>query len=183
MELYEKISTFIESYGNLDRNVFLTRFDNPFLVINIPVTAGSSVDTSALGASPKADNRTVLSEEKRKTGSLLTVVAEVAKSDQDATGGLITVGRAQENDMVLPNRSISRHHANFYIDRNSGSASIEEVGSSYGTVVDGQPLAPGKTLPLKGGTTIIFAKSIQCTFLFPNEFYDYIQALARLRRG
>ncbi|MHC4599554.1 MAG: FHA domain-containing protein [Planctomycetota bacterium] len=183
MELYEKISTFIENYGNLDRNVFLARFDNPFLVINIPITAGSSVDTSALGTSPKADSRTVLSEEEKKSGPLLTLVAEVAKSDHDATGGLIAVGRAQESDVVLPNRSISRHHANFYLEKNSGSASIEDVGSSYGTVVDGQPLAPGKTLPLKSGTTIIFAKSIQCTFLYPNEFYDYIQALARLRRG
>ena len=182
MKPFEPIENFIEGFGSLSRDVFVDRFENPFIVVNLPSAAADSDDSTST-RHKKSTKRTVMSGEESEKSHLVTLVAEVTKADQNAAGSLITVGRSEENDVPLGNPSISSHHANFYLDPNTRVSSIEDVGSSYGTIVDGKSLPPGKILPLKSGTTIVFARTIQCTFLYPKEFFDYIQALVRLRKG
>lgn len=60
----------------------------------------------------------------------------------------ITLGRADDNNIVLPFPSVSAHHACLY--RSENSLVIADLGSTNGTFVDGRrirrptPLAPGK---------------------------------------
>jgi tetratricopeptide (TPR) repeat protein len=48
----------------------------------------------------------------------------------------ITIGRAPGNDLMLPNYSVSRHHATVRYE--DGSFKVEDLGSKLGTVVSGK---------------------------------------------
>lgn len=58
----------------------------------------------------------------------------------------LTIGRAEENDLVLPQGGVSRRHARFFLK--NGQVVVEDNGSANGTFVDGErisgptPLAP-----------------------------------------
>lgn len=52
--------------------------------------------------------------------------------------GAVVIGRAPGNDIVLPDRAVSRHHARLELAPN-GQATICDLGSHNGTWVDGRP--------------------------------------------
>lgn len=73
--------------------------------------------------------------------------------------GTLAVGRSQKCDVAIDSGSVSRHHANLLVGQ---EVVIEDVGSSNGTFVDGQRLAPntkvrlGVGIPfLIGGVTVM----------------------------
>ena len=98
-----------------------------------------------------------------------SVVIEAVSDDRGATYLLeradgrqillrdgLRLGRAPDNDLVLPDRRVSRRHARIAADDGaaaSGGFFIEDVGSSNGTFVDGRRvtrafLDPGATITL-----------------------------------
>lgn len=54
----------------------------------------------------------------------------------------IFIGQAEGNELVLDDRSVSRRHARFSVE--SGKLTVEDLGSSNGTLVGNQRLAPNK---------------------------------------
>jgi|GEM_PF-2282485 len=54
----------------------------------------------------------------------------------------IFIGQAEGNELVLEDRSVSRRHARFSVE--SGKLTVEDLGSSNGTLVGEQRLAPNK---------------------------------------
>jgi len=58
-------------------------------------------------------------------------VVEKKRFDQE----MISIGRAQENDLVINNLSVSRYHAIMY--NKGGKVVIKDMGSSNGTFVNG----------------------------------------------
>ena len=56
------------------------------------------------------------------------------------SGAATTIGRADDNDLVLPELEISRHHARLYRTE-QGRFELEDLGSSNGTYVNGQRIA------------------------------------------
>ncbi len=62
-------------------------------------------------------------------------------------GRSVTIGSAEDNDLVLPHRTVSAHHAS--IRQTAGSCYIRDLGSTNGTFLNGQrieveqPLRPG----------------------------------------
>lgn len=67
----------------------------------------------------------------------------------------ITVGRADDNDIVINASGISKRHAVFIL-RKDGSVHLADLGSSNGTTVNGTPLARGQTFELSSGDSVTF---------------------------
>jgi DNA-binding NtrC family response regulator len=63
--------------------------------------------------------------------------------------GTLTIGRASKCDVVIDSGSVSRHHANLYL--NVMDVELEDVGSSNGTFVDGARLAANHRAKLAVG--------------------------------
>lgn len=61
----------------------------------------------------------------------------------------ITLGRAASNTMVLEDEFVSSHHARIFQDPASRSWIIEDLGSTNGTVVDGQRISEPVSLPAR----------------------------------
>jgi hypothetical protein len=90
-----------------------------------------------------------------KTGTLATLVYPLRSSVH-----LVSVGRAPDNDVVIPDRSISRRHA--FVKRGAqGGFQMLDAGSSNGTTINGatvyakgagppSTLASGDTVKLGG---------------------------------
>jgi transcriptional regulator with GAF, ATPase, and Fis domain len=74
-----------------------------------------------------------------------------------AKRGILRVGTAPDNDLVLHDRSVSRHHLR--IELRSDRVIIEDLDSSNGTRIDGvsilkAPLAPGASIQI-GQTSLV----------------------------
>ncbi|MFI0789484.1 FHA domain-containing protein [Streptomyces lydicus] len=63
------------------------------------------------------------------------------------TGRVMRIGRALENELVVSDLQVSRHHAEFHATPD-GRFEIRDLGSHNGTYVNGQPVA-------KSGTAVI----------------------------
>jgi len=133
-----------------------TRIDVAEFRISIEplVPQGSQPVALALGSAPGA----------RVSSSGLRLIAEGGPYDGrefNLPPGGLKVGRATDNDLVLDDPSLSRHHAQ--VNRPGGKLEVEDLGSSNGTFVNGRrvgksPIGPGDvvrfgdlTFRLEGG--------------------------------
>ncbi|WP_445400085.1 FHA domain-containing protein [Streptomyces sp. LE64] len=72
---------------------------------------------------------------------------------QFALGRVMRIGRALENELVVSDLQVSRHHAEFHATPD-GRFEIRDLGSHNGTYVNGMPIAKGGSA-LLGPTDII----------------------------
>jgi hypothetical protein len=68
---------------------------------------------------------------------------------------VVRLGRALSNDVILDDRRVSRRHAQ--LRWRAGTYYLSDIGSSGGTVVNGQPIRPGEEVPLAAGGVISLA--------------------------
>ena len=66
-----------------------------------------------------------------------------------STGKETKIGRATDNDIVLGDSSVSRHHA--AIESRNGSFQVRDLGSQNGTFVRGERVSEA---PLKNGDPV-----------------------------
>ncbi|MFH9721346.1 FHA domain-containing protein [Streptomyces sp. NPDC017254] len=71
---------------------------------------------------------------------------------QLALGHVMRIGRALENELVVSDLQVSRHHAEFHATPD-GRFEIRDLGSHNGTYVNGQPIT-------KGGTALLGPQDI-----------------------
>jgi pSer/pThr/pTyr-binding forkhead associated (FHA) protein len=74
-------------------------------------------------------------------------------------GRRVTVGRASDNDIVIDDPTVSRHHLVF--ERLAAGWSAHDVRSMNGTLVNGKPISAGRPLYhddqlLLGDTKIVY---------------------------
>ncbi|MFF9621139.1 FHA domain-containing protein [Streptomyces griseosporeus] len=72
---------------------------------------------------------------------------------QFSLGRVMRIGRALENDLVVSDLQVSRHHAEFH-STPDGRMEIRDLGSHNGTYVNGQPITKGGS-QLLGPTDIV----------------------------
>ena len=78
--------------------------------------------------------------------------------------GVTTVGRRGDNDLVIPDAYTSGSHAQ--IIREGPALFLVDVGSTNGTTLNGERLAPGERVPLNDGDAIVFGQ-VTATFHSP----------------
>jgi pSer/pThr/pTyr-binding forkhead associated (FHA) protein len=89
----------------------------------------------------------------------LLVSSEGSPSVQfDLGGALISIGRASDNDVIVDDAQVSRHHCQLKLQH--GAYSFADLGSRNGSAVNGQPvnevaLGPGDVIRI-GATEIEF---------------------------
>ncbi|WOX25179.1 FHA domain-containing protein [Streptomyces solicathayae] len=72
---------------------------------------------------------------------------------QLALGHVMRIGRALENELVVSDLQVSRHHAEFHATPD-GRMEIRDLGSHNGTYVNGQPIPKGGTALLGPNDTV-----------------------------
>jgi len=78
------------------------------------------------------------------------------KSNRNAFGSKITVGRARNNDVIVRAPKISKLHAAFYSGAHGANYKLQDMGSLNGTVVNGRRLHSKERSALNPGDVITF---------------------------
>src|SRR4051794_31133008 len=69
----------------------------------------------------------------------------------------LTVGRAEDNGLILSEGGVSRKHARFFLQE--GGLFLEDLGSSNGSFVDGVKISSPTAVP-PGGEVVIGAYKV-----------------------
>lgn len=115
-----------------------------------------------------------------ETTASLALVAYPVRRTGRSVGHLITVGRASNNDVVIPDLSISRFHA-FLKERGDGGYVLQDAGSTNGTTLNGRSVprqGHGDALELKGGDTLRFGQ-VALTWLAADAFQAFVAQVER----
>jgi hypothetical protein len=122
---------------------------------------GQVKSDGARPAKPAAPSLEAGREERARVAGLLEKHAYVAvplqkrESRDAAFPDRISVGRAQNKDIVLRHPSISKFHAWFEVDP-SQAVHIADSGSTNKTQVNGQPLDPKTSVAVASGDRVLF---------------------------
>jgi len=99
-------------------------------------------------------------------------ILAVDKAESNAFGMMITLGRAANNDLVVPDQRVSKFHA--YLRRQGDTWTLTDANSTNGTRVDGVPVPPHQGVPLRSGAQIELSQAIEILFLEPPELYSKV---------
>jgi hypothetical protein len=109
-------------------------------------------------------------------------LVKLEKSTRNPWKYRISVGRAKNNDIVIRHPSVSKLHAHFLISHDTprGEAPVNlrltDVGSSNGTQINGQELAPDEIRELNPGDLINFGE-IAAEFLDAGTLHGKLRML------
>ncbi|MBU8897504.1 FHA domain-containing protein [Corallococcus sp. H22C18031201] len=106
------------------------------------------------------------------------VVFPLVKSQGNAFGRGITVGRTGNNDVVLDDGSVSRFHAWFAWDAGKSCFLLTDAGSKNGSWVAGGRLPARKATVLEDGTRLRFGQ-VEVSFYLASGFTRLL--IARLK--
>ena len=100
-----------------------------------------------------------------------TVLTGVARGTRRLVGNRTTIGKASDNHLVLPDRTVSRHHCELV--RTKDGVLVRDLGSTNGTRVDGTRVTeaiarPGATVRV-GAVEIVIRPSAQPVTVLPSE--------------
>lgn len=111
----------------------------------------------------------------RRAGNDLLVVSVRKRQQGNAFSSMITLGRAVNNDLVLPHPGISKFHAYFRQGPN-GEWLLRDANSLNGTRVDGVRLPGDRDQVLRPGSVLRLADAVTCEFLPPGELFARLHA-------
>lgn len=106
-----------------------------------------------------------------QAASLVRVVAPVCKV-QDPARAMISLGRSESSDIVLLDRTVSRHHA--YFREVAGRVEVVDAGSRNETRVNGTPLRPRDGVRLYGGEHLRFG-GVDLVFVDASGCWEFLQ--------
>ena len=110
----------------------------------------------------------------------LSLIAYPLRHSGRSPGHLITIGRARDNDVVIPDASISRFHA--FVRESDGSVwKLLDAGSTNGTTVNGANVPQqgvGPSVALKTGDNLRLGQ-VELTFLNTRALLAFVSRLKR----
>ena len=147
------LDAFRDDSRNLSDAEFLARHGDAFLLLSsIPTPQPQNTSSTHLAFSDEPEGN---------TGALATLVYPLRSAVH-----IVSVGRSRDNDVVIPDHSVSRRHA-FLKREANGAFVVLDAGSSNGTSVNGKPVltkGAGPPTPLTPGCTLRLG-SLEFTFV------------------
>jgi hypothetical protein len=162
---------FVRAHAPLSREEFLAVVDVPHLLVPwLPVA--EDADDPFFTTTLTRDQ--MQGETLRRGGVDLLAVAVRKREAGNAFAAMITLGRAANNDLVLPHAGISKFHAWFHRGDDDGWR-LRDAGSLNGTRVDGVRLERDQDVPLRAGAIVRLADAVTCEFVTPAELFQRLQ--------
>lgn len=184
MEHHLTFQEFTRHYAGLAKEDFLQRFPTPILLIDFAGVQDVPDKVKETEAPPPPSPMAALTQFTPGHDERLAsvVAAPLLKSDRNQLAGTVTLGRIDENDIVLPHGVVSKLHAVFKKDPATGQFAVVDAKSRYGTSVDGYNLPPGEVYPLRNRSVLLFARFVQAEVFFPRDFYQHMHLMLHLAK-
>lgn len=172
-ESKETVENYVEFRQQMSKDEFVHRFSHPFLVQREKESGPQSDEFEFTTLQVTREELQSFLGGGYGSGSHLPV-QKIVKRASNAFEGMINVGRAQNNDIVLDSPAVSKFHAYFSKDPATGDYCITDADSTNGTFVNGTRLEPHKRHSLSEGDIISFGRAVEFTYYSPNGFYDML---------
>lgn len=89
---------------------------------------------------------------------------------------VVLVGRTEENDVALPDPSVSRVHASFREDVHTHQWKLMDMGSTNGTFI-GRNRLPAHQLTLVTDRARLRFGNVDMVFYQPSSFFEYLRSM------
>ena len=146
---------------------FGARYTNPVLVVQS--FAGKLRDGAGSGGTLVSERPDI-----HQASQLIGRVFVVKKAPHSPPGP-ISVGRTADNDIAIPEYSISKRHCVLRLEMTGPT--LTDVGSTNGTLLEGQPVPPKKPMPLRDGSQVTLGRFV-FAFHSPGGFLKMLKALS-----
>lgn len=158
--------TFQDQHKDLSREEFLAQIQEPYLLlIRSSTRSGSGSGFHTVKFTKEAVDEAA--------GGVANLIPVRKRADGNAFGIMITMGRASNNDLVIPNQKISKFHAYF---RQMGSSwRISDANSRNGTFLNGLEVPKDQGTEITNGGRIKLAKTVELIFYDPSGLYERVQ--------
>jgi len=176
-EVYLLFGEFAKFFGETQIEEFLIRFPDPFLEVQIKQGVYEARDALAATQTHVGDETVYVKPDDKDWKN--AVIIQVRKTKRNAVPGFITAGRMLKNDVILPHEAVSKLHAYFKKDAATGLLSICDVGSTYGTTVNGHALGEGVAAPLESGMELVFGRHVRALYFDAIDFHKYMRLKQR----
>ncbi len=117
--------------------------------------------------------------QQQQAQSLNRRIWPVVKSPYGPQTAAIRVGRSSDNDMVIPEYSISHIHCQFSV-REDNRLQIMDLDSHNGTLVNGERLRRGQVLLLEDQDELVLGRYL-FEFLSARTFVERVRRMASMR--
>jgi len=165
--VFSYLEQFAGQFRDVGMDMFRRLYPSPFLLAL--GMAGDLEKSSTSGTTIIRINDNVL-ERGRIAGRVFPLVKA-----RYSPKGPITVGRTSENDVVIPEYSVSRKHC--FIAAINGDYRITDWGSANGTLVNEKDIGKMTPHPLQGGEILTLGR-LMVLFLPPQHFAQHVQGVA-----
>jgi hypothetical protein len=113
----------------------------------------------------------------------VSFLSPVRKRQTDPKDPQIYLGRAPDNDMVVPVATVSSRHASFLAPTAGGVWTITDFGSRNGTFIGDVKVEPMAPTPVQDGEYLRLGGNLIAWFMYPERLYGLLrnpQELSRL---
>jgi pSer/pThr/pTyr-binding forkhead associated (FHA) protein len=97
---------------------------------------------------------------------------------RNSVRGPVTIGRTSDNDLVIPEYTISTRHCLLALV--DGEYRLTDMGTTNGTLVNEAPLTPRKPYRLQGGETLRMGR-FSLLFHLPRGFGEFLRQRTQSR--
>lgn len=169
------LQDYLEDCTTVDLDEFRRRHGDAFLLYHGSLDAltkpAAAPEATMMAANP------LLQEKPPPQGDFL--VFAVHRKGAAGPKIFISVGRAEKNNVFIPDMSLSIFHA-FFTQIQDGSFLLQDAGSKNGTFIDGQAVpaqTQGPAVPVQDGAMVRFGQ-VELTFMEAAGFYNLARRLA-----
>ncbi len=153
-------------FNKLGPKGFREKFPVPFLIASTLPSAGAECEGPRTAFAERGDGERILQDLQCR------YMIPVTKNDRNVFTSMVTIGRARNNDIIIRNSKISKLHAAIVVD--NGSFTIKDMGSTNGTMVNGDRLMEHQHRQLSNGDVVAFWH-FQAEFHLPESIVDMIK--------
>jgi hypothetical protein len=174
------VKDWAERARGLSREDFARKHAHPFLLQELAASDDEpdkeylQFSTVEIGSAP-AKAKALLTADSLSNLQVMQVVKRLTGAFQ----GMIFVGRAENNDVVQDDSSVSKFHAFFTKDPTDDVYLLTDAGSMNGTFVNDQRLKPHESTRLAPGDVISFGRLRAFRFHHPETFHQLLSLTAR----
>lgn len=162
------LTDYVEELKRVGEVVFRRRHASPVLIVT-----GKAAELVERGSSREVTMVAKPSTSHGKELALLHRVFPIVKAPFSPRGPVL-LGRTGDNDVAIPEYSISKRHC--FFEFQPGHIFVCDCGSTNGTLLNGKKLEPKVSVQLDGGELITLGRY---AFMFQTAvgFLDYVRSL------
>ncbi|MDP7248565.1 MAG: FHA domain-containing protein, partial [Planctomycetota bacterium] len=172
----ETVASFLPSRERLSKEAFVAQYKFPFMV--------QQPEKESARKDDKFEFQTIqlTADELEATAKRLMPrdqpVYRLVKRGTNAFEGMINVGRAGNNDIVLDVHAVSKFHAYFSTDVGTGHCYLTDAESTNGSFINRNKLTPHNRYVLDNTDVVSFAGTVELKFYTAEGFFDMLAIVA-----